>query len=95
MKKIICVAIQVLAVVMFIGGIIMCFIAKRQAWDAEIESYYTRNASAVSMWNEIFILSVISVINSVFVYGFSYIVEAACLYIEKCKAEEYVSNEEE
>lgn len=82
MKKFVYTCMRVLAAIMFIGGIIMCFVSKYQAWDAGI-GYYTRDSSAVAMWNIIFFQSIITAISSVFVYGLSYVVEAACIYIDK------------
>lgn len=82
MKRFVYTCMRVLAALMFVGGIIMCFVSKYQAWNAGL-GYFTRDASAVAMWNIIFFQSIVTAISSVFVYGMSYIVEAACMYIEK------------
>ena len=87
MKRFVCNCMRVLAAIMFVGGIIMCFFSKYQAWNAGI-GYLTRDASAVAMWNIIFFQSIVTAISSVFVYGLSYVVEAACIYIEKQQEED-------
>lgn len=72
----------------------MCFVSKHQAWEAGI-GYYTRDSAAVAMWNVIFVQSIITAISSVFVCGFSYIVEAACKYLTRCEQEEFAAASEE
>lgn len=97
MKKKIHIIIQFIALAMLVGGIFMFIICKHQAWEAGI-GYYTRDKEAVAMWNFLSIQCIVTAISSVFVLGFSYIVEAACKYLEKCETEEsqnLTNNEEE
>lgn len=86
--------IRVMASIMLVGGIIMCIVSKHQAWEAGI-GYYTRDSAAVAMWNVVFVQSIITAISSAFVYGFSYIVEAACKYLTRCEQEEYSAASDE
>ena len=82
MEKFIVIAIRFIAGVLFFGGIVLFFVCRHLAWDAGI-GYITRDPAAVSMWNFLSIQCIVSAISSVFVFGFSYIVQAACIYVKK------------
>lgn len=94
MKKVIVKAIQILALLMLIGGVFMFFVCRYEAWDSEIRSYYSKDSSSVVMWQLLSVQCILTAISSIFVFGFSYIVEAACLYIEKVKQEKEMAIEE-
>lgn len=93
MRKSVPEIIRFIALAMLVGGVIMCFVSKHQAWEADI-GYYSRDSTAVAMWNVIFVQSIITAISSVFVCGFSYIVEAACKYLDRHEQEESVAASE-
>ena len=82
MKTTVIVIIQIIALCMFIGGIIACFYTSNEAHYASL-SYYNRSDEAY--WDAMFYLSLATVLNSFLVLGFSYIVEAAAIYIERNK----------
>lgn len=81
-KHIVVRGIRIMAVFMLIGGIVLYIHSNHKAWDVGL-FLNRRDVQELAMWHQIEMLSVISILNSVFVYGASYIVEAACLYIEK------------
>ena len=82
MKTVVVIIIQLIALIMFIGGIFACFYTSNEAHYASLSYNYR---SEESYWNAMFYLSLASVFNSFLVLGFSYIVEAAAIYIERNK----------
>lgn len=88
MKSFIPNAIRVFAFLLFIVGIILLIVGIIKGNDAG-RGYYSRNETAMFIWYGVSLNAFVTVIASVFVYGFSYIVEASCKYLEKCEAEEY------
>ena len=88
MRKSIFIIIRVFALIMLVGGIILFFVCKYKAWESGI-GYLTRDTSEVAMWNILSIQCIITAISSVFVFGFSYIVEAAVRYLNRCDDEDY------
>ena len=80
--------IRVIAVAMIVISVIAFIVCMKAASDAG-SGYYTRDKSAEFLWNLGAIQCVGVFISSFFVYGFSYIVEAACKYLNKCEYEEY------
>lgn len=87
MKKNISFIIQFIALAMFIVGIFACIICIIQAVKAG-KGYYTRDPVAETLWYIGAAQSAIMAISSAFAVGFSYVVEAACKYIDRCNREE-------
>ena len=83
MKKYIPSIIQVIALAMLIFGIFFCIMCFVNAGKAS-RGYYTRDPVAEALWNFGGVQCVLVVVSSAFVLGFSYIVEAACRYLERC-----------
>jgi len=86
MRKNIHEIIQVIAFVMFIAGIIFSIVSIKECIYAG-KGYYTRDPVGQMMWGNIAVQSVITTISSILVYGFSFIVQAACKYLDKCEEE--------
>ena len=80
--KFVTVTIKVIAVLMFVIGVIMFFVAQDEARYASY-GFYGKHSTDVLYWKFISVQSIVTAISSVFVYGFSYIVEAACKYLRK------------
>ena len=94
MKKLTLV-IRFIAAVMLVGGFVMILVSRYQSWSAGIDSRWDSSAvMAKLLWDFGFVQSIVTVISSVFVFGFSYIVEAAMLYIEKCNLQEIEESNE-
>lgn len=83
MKKFAYLSVRVLSVLMFIGGIVLCFLFSLNEWSAKIDHLY----SDAVMWKYLFYGAICMTINSIPVLGFSYIIEAACKYLNSCKKE--------
>lgn len=92
-KSLVFEAIKVIAVIMLVVGIIAFFVCIRNAGEAG-RGYYTKDPVAEFMWIIGAINSIAIAISSVFAYGFSYVVEAACIYIEKKKEEDETEEQE-
>ena len=84
MKNFIVNSIRNIAVFMFVMGVIMLFVCVMKGNDA---GYYSRDTAEKTMWYFGIFPSVLSILNSFIVYGFSYVVDAACKYIEKREQE--------
>lgn len=87
MRKYVPKILQALALIMFVGGILLFAVCNAEAWEAGI-GYYTRDREAVVFWKFLSYQCIGMAISSIFVVGLSYIVQAACLYIEKREQEE-------
>lgn len=77
-------SLRILSVIMFIGGIFLCLLFKYNEWVAKIDHM----TSDETMWKMLFFVSIGIVINSIPAYGFSFIIEAACKYLENEKEAE-------
>lgn len=86
MRKYVPKILQALALIMFVGGIILFVVCQSQAWESGL-GYYTRDREAVVFWKFLSYQCIGMAISSIFVVGLSYIVQAACLYIEKREQE--------
>lgn len=84
MRKYVPKILQALALIMFVGGILLFVFCNAEAWEAGI-GYYSRDREAVVFWKFLSYQCIGMAISSIFVVGLSYIVQAACLYIEKCE----------
>ena len=84
MKRFAYMSLRILGVVMFVGGILLFLLFRYNEWEARIEHLY----SEMSMWQTLSYISIGVFLNSLPVFGFSFIVEAACKYIDKCNEEE-------
>lgn len=93
MRKFIVGAIQFVGVFMLVVGTISFFVCMVKAQDAS-RYLFRRDALSEFMWNIGAIQSLCAALSSFFVFGFSYIVKAACLYIEKREEEQYENVEE-
>lgn len=82
MRKYVPKILQALALIMFVGGIALFIFCNTKAWESGL-GYYTRDREAVVFWKFLSYQCIGMAISSIFVVGFSYIVQAACLYIEK------------
>ena len=78
---------------MFLVGIVSFFICVVKGNEAG-RGYFTRDANAQTMWYIGMIPSITTFFSSFIVYGFSYIVEAACKYLERCDAQDATDTEE-
>lgn len=85
--KFVTVTIKVIAVLMFVIGLIMFFVSQDEARYASY-GFYGKHSTDVLYWKFISVQSIVTAVSSVFVYGFSYIVEAACKYLKKEEADE-------
>lgn len=87
--------IRIIAAIMLIGGFVMLFVCRYQSWLAGINGRWDDSAvMAKVIWDISFVQSIVTVISSVFVFGFSYIVEAALLYIDKINLQDVEESEE-
>ena len=84
MKKFVIGAINTVAFLMLVLGVIMFFVCIVKGDEAG-RGVYTRDAAAQTMWYIGTIPSIMFVFNSFLIYGFSYVVEAACKYLERCE----------
>lgn len=80
--KFIILAIKAIALLMFLLGVVACFYTEAQSYNLSF-GYMGKHSPEVLYWKLLFVQSVVTTISSVFVYGFSYIVEAACKYLRK------------
>ena len=87
MRKYVPKILQAFALIMFVGGIALFIFCNTEAWEAGF-GYYSRNREVVAFWKFLSYQCIGMAISSIFVVGFSYIVQAACLYIEKREQEE-------
>ena len=87
--------IRVIAALMLIGGLVMIVVCREQSWEASINSRWNDSAAfAKVLWDIGFSQSIVTAISSFFVFGFSYIVEAACIYIDRCNQQDTIESEE-
>lgn len=93
MKNFIITAIKAVAFLMLVFGAIMFIVCIAKAEDAG-RGFYTRDAAAQTFWYIGAIPSLTTVFSSFIVFGFSYIVEAACMYIDRCENEAFESEDE-
>ncbi len=84
MRKFAYLSLRILSLIMFVGGIILCILFHHNEWVAQIDHM----ASDASLWRMLFYVALGVTINSIPIYGFSFIVEAACKYLEKKDLEE-------
>lgn len=94
MKKFVINAIEFVAVFMFIVGVIMFFVCIKQGDDAG-RGYYSRDPVSETMWYIGAAQSFMTVLGSFLVFGFSYIVRAACKYLDRCEIEEEQTESED
>lgn len=92
MKKFVIGAIDTVASLLLILGIIMFFICISEGRDAG-RGYYTKDTTAQVFWYIGAAQSFLFILGSFLVYGFSYIVEASCKYLERCEKENNNSDE--
>lgn len=85
--------IRFIAFVMFAAGAIMFIVGIVKGTDAG-SGYYSRDPAAQFAWYACAAYSFSTLVASFFVFGFSYIVEAACKYLEKQESEEEEKAEE-
>lgn len=78
--------IRFIAFVMFAAGAIMFIVGIVKGADAG-KGYYTRDPAAQIAWYTCAAYSFSSLMASFLVYGFSFIVEAACKYLDRTSAE--------
>ena len=93
MKNFIITAIKAIAFLMLVIGAIM-FIVCLAKGDEAGRGFYTRDVAAQTFWYIGTIPSLTTIFSSFVVFGFSYIVEAACMYIDRCENEAFESDEE-
>ena len=93
MKKFVIGAINVVACLMLILGAIMFFVCVAKGDEAG-RGYFTRDPAAQTMWYIGTIPSIVTFLSSFIVFGFAYIVEAACKYLEKPDEQETPDTEE-
>lgn len=68
---------------MFVGSIIMALVSRTLLQKVEVYSaVYGESISDEIFWKMMIYVSIITSINSIFVFGFSYIVEASITYIQ-------------
>lgn len=79
--------IRFIAFVMFVTGSIMFIVGMIKGTDAG-KGYYSRDPVAQFAWYSCAAYSFSTLIASFFVFGFSYIVEAACKYLDEKEAVE-------
>lgn len=88
MRKNISIIIQFIAFAMFLVGIfsfVVCILKGNEAG----RGYFTRDATSQAMWYAGIVPSIATFFSSFIVYGFSYIVEAACKYLERCESDNH------
>jgi len=85
--------IRTIAFLMFVLGAIMFVIGILKGEDAG-KGYYSRDPVAQFAWYACAAYSFSTLVASFFVFGFSYIVEAACKYLDKTESEEEEKAEE-
>jgi hypothetical protein len=93
MRKNISGVIRVIAFLMFVLGTIMFVVGMIKGADAG-RGYYTRDTTAQFIWYACAAYSFSILVSSFFVLGFSYIVDAACKYLERSESEEEEKAEE-
>ena len=86
--------IQVVAFLMLVIGLFMFVFALVKSIDAG-KGYYTRDPVSQVIWGVIAAQSLATAVGSVFVYGFSFIVKAACTYLEKQEGNDHDYTETE
>ena len=93
MRKNISGIIRFIAIMMFALGSIMFIIGIIKGVDAG-KGYYSRDPAAQFAWYACAAYSFSTLVASFFVFGFSYIVEAACKYLNEKESEEEEKAEE-
>lgn len=83
MRRLAYLSLRVLSLLMLVGGIILFFIFHYNEWSAKIE-----HTSDAAMWGMLSFVAIGVAINSIPIFGLSFVVEAACRYIERCNAED-------
>lgn len=92
MKRFVICAIDTVASLLLVAGIISFLVCISEGNDAG-KGYYTRDTTAQVFWYIGAVQSFLFFLGSFLVFGFSYIVEAACKYLERCDAEEQETEE--
>jgi len=87
MKKLPYLSLRVFALILFFGGIILAIYCSYSAWDFKIHHYH-RDSVGEFLWNAGTVASIAVSLSSIVVCGLSYVVEAACKYIERVDEEE-------
>ena len=91
MKKYAYLSIRYLSYLMFFGGIFLCFLFNYNEWVAKID----RMMADAAMWRMLFYVAIGLVVNSIPMYGFSFIVEAACKYLYNLEQKDDYDRKEE
>lgn len=93
MKKYISNIIELIAIFLAVLSVIGIIVCIKEAQEAG-RGYYTRNPTAELLWSIGAIQCVLSFFGSFVLIGFSYIVEAACRYLDKCGNDDAEQTEE-
>lgn len=83
MKNIMAKVVRVFAFIMFFGGILMGLVSRMEMQSAEVHEAVYGSSTDIVFWKFMIFASVLTVLQSIFVYAFSYIVEASVKYIKE------------
>lgn len=78
MRKFAYLSLRVFAFIMLFGGVFLFFLFRYNVWVANID----HATSDAAMWNMLSYIALGVTINSIIVFALSYVVEAACKYLE-------------
>ena len=87
MRKLIVDLIRGVACMMLVVGVISFIVCLAKA-DKAGSGYFSREPVLEFVWNVGAIYSAATAISSFFVFGFSFVVEAACRYLDRCDLED-------
>ena len=83
MEKFIGNFIRVVALIMLVVGLVMAVVSHGKMESAEIHSLFNGDPMDVLFWKSMIYVSLASAFNSIFVFAFSFIVEASVIYINE------------